>query len=158
MEEFLEGEEASVFAICDGEDFICLPASQDHKRIGANDTGKNTGGMGAYAPAPLATADFIADVEKNIIKPTINAMKKEGSPYKGLLYVGLIITSNGTKVLEYNCRFGDPETEVVLPLLDSDLVPLMLATIDGIIQEQSIDFKTGYAIDVVLASGGYPDS
>ncbi len=158
VEEFLEGEEVSIFALVDGEHYKLLSPSQDHKRVFDNDQGKNTGGMGAYAPAPLATAAFISDVEQKIIKPTIEALKKEGSPYKGLLYFGIIVTESEPKVLEYNCRFGDPETEVVLPLLESDLVPLMLATIDGTMQEQSIKFKTGYAIDVVLASGGYPDS
>ncbi len=158
IEEFLEGEEVSIFALVDGEHYKLLSPSQDHKRVFDNDQGKNTGGMGAYAPAPLATATFISDVEQKIINPTIEALKKEGSPYKGLLYFGIIVTESEPKVLEYNCRFGDPETEVVLPLLESDLVPLMLATIDGTIQNQSLKFKTGYAIDVVLASGGYPDS
>jgi phosphoribosylamine--glycine ligase len=157
MEEFLEGEEVSIFAIVDGKNYKLFSPSQDHKRAFDNDEGKNTGGMGAYAPAPLATSDFIETVKKSIIEPTINAMISEGSPYKGLLYFGIIVTQNGPKVLEYNCRFGDPETEVVLPLLESDLVPLMLASINGTLENECIKFKNGFAVDIVLASGGYPD-
>jgi phosphoribosylamine---glycine ligase len=157
IEEFLEGEEVSIFAIVDGKNYKLFSPSQDHKRVFDNDEGKNTGGMGAYAPAPLATSDFIEDVKKSIIEPTINAMITEGSPYKGLLYFGIIVTQSGPKVLEYNCRFGDPETEVVLPLLESDLVPLMLASINGTIEKEDIKIKDGFAVDVVLASGGYPD-
>ena len=117
IEEFMEGEEASIFAITDGKDFICLPSSQDHKRIGDNDTGKNTGGMGAYSPAPVVTIDILSLVENEIIKPTLEGMRNEDCPFSGCLYVGLMITKEGPKVVEYNCRFGDPETQVVLPLL-----------------------------------------
>jgi phosphoribosylamine---glycine ligase len=158
FEEFLEGEEVSIFALVDGEDYKLLSSSQDHKRALDDDKGKNTGGMGAYAPAPIATPELMTEVENTIIKPTINAMISEGHPYKGLLYFGLVITKNGPKVLEYNCRFGDPETEVVLPLLESDLVPLMLASINGTIDNEEIKIKNGFAVDVVLASGGYPDA
>ena len=137
IEEFLEGEEVSIFALCDGENYLLLSPSQDHKKANEN---------------------FINEVESTTIKPSLQAMRQEGTPYKGVLYFGLIITKEGPKVLEYNCRFGDPETEVVLPLLDSDLVPLMLATIDGYLKNFNIKLKAGYAVDVVLASGGYPDS
>jgi len=158
IEEFLEGEEVSIFALVDGENYKLLSTSQDHKRVFDNDEGKNTGGMGAYAPAPVATTDLMQKIEESVIKPTINAMIKEGHPYKGLLYFGLVITDDGPKVLEYNCRFGDPETEVVLPLLESDLIPLMLATIHGTIKNEIVEIKDGFAVDVVLASGGYPDA
>jgi len=157
IEEFLKGDEVSIFALCDGKNFRLLSTSQDHKKVYDDDKGKNTGGMGAYAPAPIATPEFMQLVEKQIIYPTINAMIKEEKPYKGLLYFGIIVTENGPKVLEYNCRFGDPETEVVLPLLESDLVPLMLATIDGNLKETDLINKPGFALDVVLTSGGYPD-
>lgn len=158
IEEFLEGEEISIFALVDGENYKLLSPSQDHKRVFDNDQGKNTGGMGAYAPAPKATDELVKKIEKSIVQPTIQAMIKEGRPYKGLLYFGIIVTESGPKVLEYNCRFGDPETEVVLPLLDSDLVQLMLASINGKLKDERINIKEGYAVDVVLASGGYPDA
>ena len=112
--------------------------------------------MGAYAPAPLANSEKIGQIEEKVIKPTLRAMENEGMPYKGLLYAGLINTPEGLKVLEYNCRFGDPETEVVLPLLESDLIPLMLSSIEGTIDDKDIRIKSGFAVDVVLASGGYP--
>ncbi len=158
VEEFLEGEEVSVFALTDGQDYLLLSPAQDHKKVFDGDQGKNTGGMGAYAPAPIATTTLIEQVKSSIIEPTLKAMHSEGNRYKGLLYFGVIITKNGPKVLEYNCRFGDPETEIILPLLKSDLVPLMLATIDGNIKDYKIHLHDGYALDVVLASGGYPDS
>ena len=158
IEEYLEGDEVSIFALVDGKNYKLLSASQDHKKIFDGDQGKNTGGMGAYAPTPVANKALITEIEGSIIRPTINAMQKEGIPYKGLLYFGIIVTGDGPKVLEYNCRFGDPETEVVLPLLKSDLVPLMIATINGTIDKESIELNPGYAIDVVLSSGGYPDS
>ncbi len=157
IEEFLEGDEVSIFAICDGENYKLLSPSQDHKKALDGDLGKNTGGMGAYAPTPITTPDVLDEIKSLIIDPTLEAMKSEGSPYKGLLYFGVIITSDGPKVLEYNCRFGDPETEIVLPLLKSDLVPLLKASIEGGIENYDVDFFDGYALDVVLASGGYPD-
>jgi phosphoribosylamine--glycine ligase len=157
IEEFLAGEEVSIFAIADGHDYKLLSAAQDHKKIFDGDQGKNTGGMGAYAPTPLANEAFMTNAEKIIIKPTIKAMLAETIPYCGLLYFGIISTKNGPKILEYNCRFGDPETEVVLPLLKSDLVPLMMASINKNLAKESIQFNSCYAIDVVLASGGYPD-
>jgi len=157
IEDFLAGEEVSVFAICDGHDFLLLSPSQDHKKALDGDQGKNTGGMGAYAPAPVATVDFIAGVRQKIIEPTLQAMAAEGIPYKGLLYFGLILTEEGPKVLEYNCRFGDPETEVVLPLMKSDLVPLLMASAEGDLKNMEVSFHKDFALDVVLASGGYPD-
>jgi phosphoribosylamine--glycine ligase len=158
IEEFLEGEEVSVFALTDGQDYLLLSPAQDHKKVFDGDQGKNTGGMGAYAPAPIATTTLIEQVKSSIIEPTLKAMQSEDKTYKGLLYFGIIITKNGPKVLEYNCRFGDPETEIILPLLRSDLVPLMMATIEGNIGDHNIHLHDGYALDVVLASGGYPDS
>jgi phosphoribosylamine--glycine ligase len=158
VEEFLEGEEVSIFTITDGSDYLLLSSAQDHKKALDGDQGKNTGGMGAYAPAPLADEKFLNTVRKQIIIPTLNAMQKMGCPFKGLLYFGLMLTETGPKVLEYNVRFGDPETEVVLPLLENDLVSLMLASINGTVGEEKIKNRPGYAFDVVLASGGYPGS
>lgn len=157
IEEFLTGEEASVFAITDGEDFICLPAAQDHKRIGDNDTGKNTGGMGAYSPAPLITIDLQSQIEKEIIAPTIDALNKSGNKFIGCLYAGLIITKSGPKVIEFNCRFGDPETQAVLPLLQGDLVKLLYSAAIGKVDKTSVQYSGGCSVCVVAASGGYPD-
>jgi len=158
IEEFLDGEEVSIFVLSDGRNYRLLSSSQDHKKVFEGDTGKNTGGMGAYAPAPVINENYMKKIEAAIIQPSLEAMIKETTPYKGLLYFGLVLTGQGPKVLEYNCRFGDPETEVVLPLLKSDLVPLLLATIDGTLDEYDIEIESGYAFDVVLASGGYPDA
>jgi len=158
IEDFLEGEEVSIFALCDGNDYLLFPPSQDHKKIGEGDTGKNTGGMGAYAPAPVFTAELQDEVEKTIIQKSLQAMRSEGTPYKGLLYFGLIIKAGKPFVLEYNCRFGDPETEAVLPLIESDLVPLFQASIDGDLKNHTMKIKNQSAMDVVMASGGYPDS
>ena len=161
MEECLRGEEASVFAIADGTDYITLAPAQDHKRVFDGDRGKNTGGMGAYAPAPLVTSEILRTVERTIIKPVLEGMKEEGSPYKGCLYVGLMITESGPRVVEFNARFGDPETQVVLPLYDGDLVSLLKAASDGTmgkIRSSIGSFDgSGAAVCVVLASGGYPD-
>lgn len=158
IEEFMEGEEASLFAICDGKNFVTLAPAQDHKRVFDGDRGKNTGGMGAYAPAPIVTEDILREVEEQIIRPTLKGMTKEGRPFKGCLYVGLMITSGGAKVVEYNCRFGDPETQVVLPLYSGDIVDLFEAASRGEISslrpQQSF---SGSAVCVVLASNGYPD-
>ncbi len=157
IEAFLEGEELSVFALTDGSNYILLPPSQDHKKVNDGDLGKNTGGMGAYAPAPLAAPRLMRKIEEKIIRPTLKAMRDEGHPYKGLLYFGIMINKTGPMLLEYNCRFGDPETEAVLPLIESDLVPLMVATVDENLDQHTIRIRNGYAMDVVLASGGYPD-
>lgn len=157
IEEYLRGEEASVFAITDGENFVTLPAAQDHKRIGDNDTGKNTGGMGAYAPTPLITNDLEQEIKLKIIKPVIDQLRKSGTPFIGCLYAGLIITADGAKVIEFNCRFGDPETQVVLPLLEGDFLELIYSTASGQINPNSVKYNGGSAVCVVAASKGYPD-
>ncbi len=158
IEEFLQGEEASVFAITDGDDFITLAPAQDYKRVFDNDRGKNTGGMGSYAPTPLIDELTMEKIKSEIIKPTIEGLKNEGRTYKGCLYCGLMITKDGPKVLEFNCRFGDPETQVVLPLLDADIIDLFFRAIDGGIKNFSYRIKKATAICVILASLGYPDS
>jgi phosphoribosylamine---glycine ligase len=153
----LVGEEASVFAVSDGTNFIVLPTAQDHKRIFDGDKGKNTGGMGSYAPAPVVTDTIIEKVKRDIIRPTLLGMKREGRPYKGCLYTGLMVTETGPKVIEYNCRFGDPETQVVLPLLGNDLVRVVFDSIDGNLAKTHAEIKNETAVCVVIASGGYPD-
>ena len=158
IEEFMIGEEASIFAITDGDDFICLPPAQDHKRIGDNDTGKNTGGMGAYSPAPLITSELLNEIEQNIIGPTIKAMSSENRKFVGCLYCGLMITGEGPKVVEFNCRFGDPETQVVLPVLEGDFLSLLYSAATGKIDKTSIKYSGGAAVCVVASSKGYPDS
>lgn len=158
IEEFMTGEEVSIFVLTDGENFLTLPSSQDHKPVFDGDKGPNTGGMGAYAPAPLADDDFLDKVGSNIIQPTIDAMKEEGCPYKGLLYAGLMVTPDGPKVVEFNCRFGDPETQVVVPLIENDLVELFEATIDGAVGKCTLTVLPWYSVGVVMASGGYPGS
>jgi phosphoribosylamine--glycine ligase len=157
IEDFLTGNEVSIFALCDGSHYLLLSPSQDHKKVFEGDQGKNTGGMGAYAPTPLVNNAVIEQIKKTIIAPTLSAMQSEEAPYRGLLYFGLILTDKGPKVLEYNCRFGDPETEVVLPLLENDLVPLLLAATEGTLKQHTVQFLSKYAIDVVLSSGGYPE-
>ena len=156
VEEFMPGEEASVFVLTDGRDYALLATAQDHKRIGDGDTGPNTGGMGAYAPAPLVTHEAMKEVEERIIRPVLLGMVDEGHPYRGILYVGLMITSEGPKVVEFNCRLGDPETQVVLPLLESDLLELLEALLEGRIGEADVRIRDGAAACVVLASAGYP--
>lgn len=158
IEEFMEGEEASVFAFCDGERYVLLQPAQDHKRIGDGDTGKNTGGMGAYAPAPVVTKEILYRVETEIIQPTLRGMKSEGTPYKGCLYVGLMITHDGPKVVEFNCRLGDPEAQVVLPLIESDTFDLFSACATGNLASYHLQLKSATAVCVVLASQGYPDA
>jgi phosphoribosylamine--glycine ligase len=157
IEEFLEGEEASIFAITDGENFICLPAAQDHKRIGDGDTGKNTGGMGAYAPAPIISESLSKEIETKIIKPVITQMMKTGNKFIGCLYAGLIITKSGPKVIEFNCRFGDPETQVVLPILNGDFLQLLYSAACGRLDINSVQYSGGSSVCVVAASKGYPD-
>lgn len=157
VEEFMRGEEASVFAICDGHSYALLSPAQDHKRVGDNDTGPNTGGMGAYAPAPIVDAALLARVEQEIIRPTVDGLASEGMPYNGFLYVGLMIEEGDPKVVEYNCRLGDPEAQVLLPLLDEDFLGLMHATASGNLKDKgSIRLRAGSAACVVLCSGGYP--
>lgn len=158
VEEFLVGEEASVFAICDGEDFICLPASQDHKRIGDNDTGKNTGGMGAYAPAPIVTPKMFEGIKNGIIYPILRTLKKNNANFIGCLYAGLMLTEEGVKVIEFNCRFGDPETQVVLPIIKGDFLQLLYSAALGKIDKDAVEYNGGSSVCVVAASKGYPDS
>ncbi|MDX2128449.1 MAG: phosphoribosylamine--glycine ligase [Chloroherpetonaceae bacterium] len=158
IEEFLQGEEASVFALCDGTDFILLPDAQDHKRIGEGDTGKNTGGMGAYSPALIITDEVREKVEKRIIRPLLDGMRIEGIPYTGFLYVGLMIHEGNPSVVEFNARLGDPETQVILPRLESDFLSLLEASLDGTLCEQAVSISRESALTVVMVSGGYPDS
>jgi phosphoribosylamine--glycine ligase len=171
IEEFMDGEEASVFAVCDGERFALLPTAQDHKRAFDDDQGPNTGGMGAYSPAPIMTPELLERTRLEVIEPTLKGMRDEGCPYKGVLYVGLMLTGKGPKVVEYNCRLGDPETQCVLPIYDGDLAELFLAAAGGRLDKlgdqtpASVpepvegplhDTPARAAAVVVLASGGYP--
>lgn len=159
IEEFLDGEEASFIVMVDGEHVLPFATSQDHKRVGDGDTGLNTGGMGAYSPAPVVTPDIHQRVMDEVIMPTVKGMASEGHPYTGFLYAGLMIAADGTpKVIEYNCRFGDPETQPIMMRMQSDLVELCLAAIDGKLDQQSIAFDPRAAVGVVLAAGGYPGS
>ena len=156
VEEFLTGPEVSVLSFCDGKTLKPMVSSMDHKRALDGDKGLNTGGMGTVAPNPYYTAEVADRCMKEIFLPTVEAMQKEGCPFKGCLYFGLMLTPNGPKVIEYNCRFGDPETQVVLPLLESDLLKIMLATTNGTLDQTEVRFSAGAAACVILASGGYP--
>ena len=156
IEEYLEGEEASILALCDGRRALYLASSQDHKRVLDGDLGPNTGGMGAYAPAPVVTPEVLRAVDERIVKPTLRGLEKEGSPYRGCLYVGLMILRGEVRVVEFNCRFGDPETQAVLPLLESDLFELLAAAARGNLGGLEIRNRPGAACCVVLAAGGYP--
>lgn len=156
IEEFMEGEEASLLCFTDGKTICPMISSQDHKRAYDGDKGPNTGGMGTYAPAPVMTDALVQETYDKILVPTIKAMEAEGKPYKGCLYAGLMITQDGPKVVEFNARFGDPETQVVLPLLNSDLVDIMLACADGTLADQQIEWAKEAAVCVVMAAGGYP--
>lgn len=158
IEEFMEGEEASMLCFCDGTNVVPMISAQDHKRIFDFDKGPNTGGMGAYAPAPVMTKEMCEEVNVRILRPIVAAMKKEGYPFKGCLYAGLMITSEGPKVVEFNCRFGDPETEAVLPLFDGDLARVMLDCVHSTLSDEAVVWKKACAVDVVLASEGYPAS
>ncbi len=158
IEEFLTGPEVSVLAFTDGKCVKPMISSMDHKRAGDNDTGLNTGGMGTVAPNPYYTNDIAEECMEKIFLPTIEAMNKEGRTFKGCLYFGLMLTANGPKVIEYNCRFGDPETQVVLPLLDSDLLTVMQATTNGTLAETEVKWKNGHACCLIMASKGYPES
>ena len=158
IEAFMEGEEASLLAFTDGKTIRPMVSSQDHKRAYDGDKGPNTGGMGTYAPAPVMTKDMVEQATEKILKPMIAAMAKEGRPYQGCLYAGLMITEEGPKVVEFNARFGDPETQVVLPLLKGDLVKIMQACVDGTLDTAAVDWEDGAAVCVVMASGGYPKS
>ncbi len=156
VEDFLDGEEASFFALCDGETALALTTAQDHKRVFDGDQGPNTGGMGAYSPAPNIDAAMSARVMAEIIQPTLRAMQAMGAPYKGVLYAGLMITSDGPKLIEYNARFGDPETQVLMLRLMSDLVPALLASRDGQLKSFDLRWYADPALTVVMAAKGYP--
>jgi phosphoribosylamine--glycine ligase len=158
VEECLLGEEVSFFALTDGVDFVPLLSAQDHKRVFDNDAGPNTGGMGAYTNPPVFTAELYERAVEQVIKPVIKGMASEGYPYQGVLYAGLMITADGLKVLEFNARFGDPETQVLMPMIKSDLLPLLEASARGNIQRAGIELNDGVCVCVVLASGGYPGS
>ena len=156
IEEFLTGPEVSVLSFTDGKTVVPMISSMDHKRAGDNDTGLNTGGMGTVAPNPYYTQSIADECMEKIFIPTINAMNSEGRTFKGCLYFGLMLTANGPKVIEYNCRFGDPETQVVLPLLESDLLTVMQAVTNGTLSETEVKFKNAHACCVIMASKGYP--
>ena len=157
IEEFLTGPEVSVLAFTDGTTVKPMVSSMDHKRAGDGDTGLNTGGMGTVAPNPYYTTEIAEECMKTIFLPTVEAMKKEGREFRGCLYFGLMLTPNGPKVIEYNCRFGDPETQVVLPLLKSDLLEIMMATTNGTLAECDVEFSTDSCACVIMASKGYPE-
>lgn len=156
LEERLSGPELSVLAFCDGEHIRIMPPAQDHKRLRNRDLGPNTGGMGAFTPSPLATPELLEQVEREVLRPTLDGMAAAGTPYTGVLYAGLMLTEQGLRVLEFNCRFGDPETQVVLPLLESDLVEIMLACTEGRLNELELAWRTDAAVTVVMAVEGYP--
>ncbi len=158
IEECLQGEEASFFALVDGETALPLASAQDHKPVGDGDTGPNTGGMGAYSPAPIMTAEMERRVLDEIIRPTVLAMREEGRPYKGVLYAGLMITADGPQLLEYNVRFGDPECQVLMTRLKSDLLPALVATTDGMLGAFDLRWHDEAALVVVMAAKGYPGS
>jgi phosphoribosylamine--glycine ligase len=160
VEEFMEGEELSVFALTDGTNFATMLPSQDHKRLRERDQGPNTGGMGAYAPVSVAGPSVLEDIERRIIAPTLAAMREQGTPFQGLLYAGLMLTATGARVVEFNCRFGDPETQVVLPLLSDPLLPLLQAAAEhgGLAGVTAPAFRDGAAVTTVVASAGYPDT
>jgi phosphoribosylamine--glycine ligase len=158
VEEFLEGEEASLFALCDGVHALELGTAQDHKRAFDGDQGPNTGGMGAYAPAPRLDPPMIERAMAEIVRPTLRGMAAEGAPYTGILYAGLMLTAEGPKLIEYNARFGDPECQVILPRLMTDLTQLLLGAADGVLDHMSLRWFPRHAITVVLASRGYPGS
>jgi phosphoribosylamine--glycine ligase len=158
VEEFLQGEEASFFALCDGETALAMTAAQDHKRVGDGDTGPNTGGMGAYSPAPVMTPEMVQRTMDEIVTPTVRAMKAMGAPYKGVLFAGLMITASGPKLIEYNVRFGDPETQVLMLRLMSDLLPALIACRDGQLRSFDLRWYPDAALTVVMAAKGYPGS
>jgi phosphoribosylamine--glycine ligase len=157
VEAFMEGEELSIFGVTDGSEVALLMASQDHKRIGEGDTGPNTGGMGAFAPVSIATPQLMTEVRERIFRPVLQGLARRDAPFQGLLYLGLMLTPDGPKVVEFNCRFGDPETQVVLPLLESSLLDLLMAAVDGHgLERLRPRFMDGAAVTTVVASEGYP--
>ncbi len=157
LEEFLSGQEASYFVLADGASFMPLSSAQDHKRIFDDDRGPNTGGMGAFAPSPLITADMERRIIETIVQPVLDGMVREGHPYRGFLYVGLMLTDDGPKVVEFNVRFGDPEAQVILPMLDEDLSSLLMCAATRTLPARRAGFSTNVHVGVVLAAGGYPD-
>jgi phosphoribosylamine--glycine ligase len=156
IEEFLEGEEASLFALVDGETALVLASAQDHKRVGEGDTGPNTGGMGAYSPAPVLTPELEARAMEEIVLPTARAMAAAGTPFSGVLYAGLMITSEGPKLIEYNVRFGDPECEAIMPLIEGDFAELLMAVASGRLSEIEPKLLPESAVTVIVAAKGYP--
>ena len=156
IEEFMRGEEASILAITDGVTLAVLPSAQDHKRIGDNDTGPNTGGMGAYCPAPVITPELEGRIIKEILVPTLHALRREDRPYKGVLYAGIMLTEGGPKVVEYNCRFGDPECQVILPRIKNDLLDVFEAVHNGRLEQTPLDISNEACCTVVMAAPGYP--
>jgi len=156
VEEFLEGEEASFFALCDGTNALPLATAQDHKRVFDHDRGPNTGGMGAYSPAPVMTSALVDRVMHEIIKPTMAAMKSRGTPFKGVLFAGLMLTAKGPELIEFNARFGDPETQVLMMRLKSDIVPALIAAHDGTLDQITLEWRDEAALTVVMAAEGYP--
>jgi len=156
IEEFLDGEEASFFALCDGVTALPLASAQDHKRVGDGDTGPNTGGMGAYSPAPVMTREITDQVMREIVQPTVKAMAERGAPFKGVLFAGLMITASGPKLIEYNVRFGDPETQVLMTRLKSDLLAALIATADGVLSNFDLRWSDDAALTIVMAANGYP--
>jgi phosphoribosylamine---glycine ligase len=156
IEEFMQGEEASFFALTDGTAIIPFGSAQDHKRVGDGDVGPNTGGMGAYSPAPVLTPELQARVMAEIIEPTVRTMREDGNPYSGVLFAGLMLTADGPKLIEYNARFGDPECQVLMMRLASDLVPIMLACAKGELAGVEVAFRDQTALTVVMAAKGYP--
>jgi len=158
IEEFMTGSEISIHAFSDGKNYKMFPSSQDHKKIGENDIGLNTGGMGTITPLPFVNSELLENIEKNIVAPTIKAMSKEGNPFLGVLYPGLILAESGPKILEYNARFGDPETQTYMRLLDGDILDIFNACINGNLDKIEIKWKNLFACTVVLASGGYPEN
>ncbi len=158
VEEYLDGYELSVFAICDGENYVVLPAAQDHKRVGDGDTGPNTGGMGAYAPTPLVNEDIYKKLENRVIKPTLDGMKKEGAPFEGVLFIGVMVVDNEPIILEYNVRFGDPECEILMPLLETPVSELFYKGATKQLDTLDIKIKDQYGVAVVMASENYPYS
>ncbi|MBU1937700.1 phosphoribosylamine--glycine ligase, partial [bacterium] len=157
LEEMLEGREASILFLCDSEDFFALPIAQDYKRAEDDDKGKNTGGMGAFAPATHVTPEMLSDVENQIVAPTLAALQRDGNPFQGVLYVGLMLTADGPKVIEFNCRFGDPETQVILPVWPGNLPEALFACAEGHLKDISNPDPDSAAVCVVLAAKGYPE-
>jgi phosphoribosylamine---glycine ligase len=158
LEELLEGEEVSVIALCDGERYVLLPPAQDHKRVGEGDTGPNTGGMGAYAPAPFLSPEQLSTVGEQVIAPTLATLRRRGMPFRGALYAGLMLTRNGPRVLEFNARFGDPETQVLMMQLAEDVLPLLEACARGQLESRPLAVHPGASVGVVLAAQGYPEA